>query len=330
MKRGIDISAWQGKCDFEKIKASGVEFAIIRAGFSVGTIDKRFKEYITACNKLGIPVGIYWFSYAYNTNLAVKEAKAALKAVAPYKLDYPIFWDFEYDSINYAAKKGVVVTKKLASDMARAFMCTIKAAGYKTGNYTNLDFSKRYFDKDVRDNYDLWAARYVKTPVDIVNGAALWQYSSKGKVPGIGSTYVDLDYALKDYANNTPSEPAVIEDVPIKPAEDSYKVPSLYTHVFDADYYVSHYEDLADALKAVVKAKVVKNTKKDKDWWLLQHFLLYGMSEGRQACEAFNVQDYKQAYMDLRDAFGDDYVPYYYHYIQFGINEIREGKRKPF
>ena len=328
MRAGIDISAWQGKVDFEKVKASGVEFVIIRAGFGGGTVDKKFKTYISECNRLGIPCGVYWFSYAYNTSLAVKEANSALKAVAPYKLDYPIFWDFEYDSINYAVKKGVVVTKKLASDMARAFMNTIRAAGYQTGNYTNLDFSKRYFDKDVLSDYDLWAARYVKSPVDIVNGAELWQYSSKGKIPGINGN-VDMDYSIKDYIGaNHPTEE--VKDVPLKPAEESYKVPSNYDSVFNSNYYVTKYADLEEALKACIKAKVVKNTAKDKAWWLLQHFLKYGMAEGRQACETFNVQDYKAAYMDLRDAYGDDLVPYYYHYIWFGMNEIKDGKRKPF
>lgn len=329
MKRGIDISAWQGNVDFSKVKNDNIEFVIIRAGFGASALDRKFKTYISECNRLGIPCGIYWFSYAYTPKMAENEAKAAIKAVAPYKLDYPIFWDFEYDSVNYAAKKGVVVTKKLASEMAKAFMNTIKAAGYKTGNYTNLDFSKRMFDKEVRDNYDLWAARYVKAPVDIVNGSALWQYSSKGKVKGINAN-VDMDYALKDYTGNTPIEENPVPAVVLEEAKESYKVPTLYSHVFNADYYVNKYPDLAEALKAQIKAKLVKKDEQSKGWWLLQHFLKYGMAEGRQACEAFNVEDYKAAYMDLRDAYGDDLVPYYYHYIWFGINEIKEGKRKPF
>lgn len=327
MRRGIDISAWQGNVNFDKVKKAGIEFVIIRAGFGAGTIDKRFKTYISECNRVGIPCGIYWFSYAYNVNMAVKEAKAALKAVEKYKLDYPIFWDFEYDSISYAVKKGVNITKKLLSEMARAFMNTIKAAGYHTGNYTNLDFSKRYFDKDILENYDLWAARYTKTPVDIVNGAELWQYSSKGKVTGINGN-VDMDYAIKEYGTVFPEKPA--PKVELKPALDNYKIPASYNVIFDPDYYESKYGDLKEALNKCVVLGIVKNIPADRAWWLLQHFYKYGMAEGRQGCESFDVKRYKEAYKDLQDAFGDDYKPYYYHYIQFGKKEIESGQRRGF
>jgi GH25 family lysozyme M1 (1,4-beta-N-acetylmuramidase) len=327
MKRGIDISAWQGNVNFDKVKQSGIEFVIIRAGFGQGSIDRKFKTYISECNRLGIPCGVYWFSYAYSVDMAIKEAQFALKAVSGYKLDYPIFWDFEYDSINLATKKGVYITKQLASDMAKAFMNTISAAGYHTGNYTNLDFSRRYFSKDVLENYDLWAARYVKSPVDIVNGAELWQYSSKGKVTGINGN-VDMDYAIKDYVAINPS--ANIPAVNVEIAKESYGIPSMYQWVFDPDYYVAKYEDLADAVSKQITLGYIKNTAKDKAWWLYQHFLKYGMEEGRQGCENFDVMRYKDAYKDLRDVFGDDFKPYYYHYIQYGQKEIENGQRRAF
>lgn len=327
MKRGIDVSAWQGNINFEKVKSAGIEFVIIRAGFGAGTIDRKFKTYISECNRLNIPCGVYWFSYAYNVNMAMKEAKSVLKAVEGYKLDYPIFWDFEYDSISYAVKKGVNITKKLLSEMARAFMNTIKAAGYHAGNYTNLDFSRRYFDKDILENYDLWAARYVKTPVDIVNGAELWQYSSKGKVSGINGN-VDMDYALKEYGTVFPENPA--PKVDLKPALDSYNIPASYNAVFDPYFYETKYSDLQAALDTAITVGTVKNTHENRIWWLYQHFLKYGMSEGRQGCEGFDVQRYKEAYKDLRDAFGDDYKPYYYHYIQYGQKEIENGQRRGF
>ena len=323
MKQGIDISAWQGTINFEKVK-SAVDFIIIRAGFGQGTIDKRFKSYISECNHLSIPCGVYWFSYAYSVDMAKKEAEYCLKAVSPYKLDYPIFWDFEYDSCNFAAKKGVKVTKKLVSDMARAFMCTIKAAGYQAGNYTNLDFSRRYFDEDVLKNYLLWAARYTKTPVDIVNGAALWQYSSTGKIKGITGN-VDLDYALVDFASHHPTQDP--PEVETKPALDAYGIPSMYSLVFDPDYYVMKYEDLRDAVEKQVLLGNIPNRAKNRAWWLYQHFLKYGMAEGRQGVDTFNVHEYRAKYKDLQEAFGDDPRAYYYHYMQYGAEEIQQGKR---
>lgn len=106
MFKGIDVSAYQSDIDYDKLK---VDFVIIRAGYGQKTIDKKFKRNIEECNKRGIPCGVYWFSYALNANMARNEAKACLAAIAPYKIEYPVCFDFEYDSVTYAAKKGVKV-----------------------------------------------------------------------------------------------------------------------------------------------------------------------------------------------------------------------------
>ena len=110
MIKGIDISAWQGKPDFEKVKASGVEFVIIRAGYGANNIDKQFVRNISECNRLGIPCGVYWFSYALTAEQAAQEARYCLAAVKPYRLEYPIFFDLEYDTITYASMR--IVTGK--------------------------------------------------------------------------------------------------------------------------------------------------------------------------------------------------------------------------
>ena len=90
------------------------------------------------CNRLGIPCGVYWFSYAYTEELAHNEAKYCLEAIAPYKVDYPVAYDFEYDSVDNAEKLGIEITKEMASSFARAFLGEIEAARYYAMLYTCL------------------------------------------------------------------------------------------------------------------------------------------------------------------------------------------------
>lgn len=199
-KRGIDVSEHQGTIDWEKVKASGVEFAIIRAGYGRNNPDKQFVRNITACNRLGIPCGVYWFSYAYTPKMAAQEALYCLEAVKPYRVEYPVAFDFEYDSVRYAEEKGITVQKALSTAMADAFCNAIQNDGYYTALYTNLDYLQRYFAEELLDKYDLWLAQWPKT-VDLENppaGAGIWQYTSSGTVPGI-SGRVDCNAAYVDY-----------------------------------------------------------------------------------------------------------------------------------
>lgn len=200
MKKGIDVSKWQGDIDWAKVKADGVEFAMLRAGYGKGNIDEKFKRNISECNRLGIPCGVYWFSYAYTEDMAKKEAQYCLEAVKPYKLEYPIAFDFEYDSVNYAKKKGVTVTKTLATKLVKAFCGEIEKAGYFAMNYTNKDYLNKYFDADVPKLYATWLAQWPANPVltNPPTGAAIWQYTSKGSVKGISGS-VDMDAAYNDY-----------------------------------------------------------------------------------------------------------------------------------
>jgi len=198
-KKGIDVSKHNGKIDWAKVKASGIEFAMIRAGYGTSNVDDQFKRNISECNRLGIPCGVYWFSYAYTEAMAKKEALACLAAIKPYKVSYPVAFDFEYDSVNYAAKKGTRVNKELASKVAHAFCKVVEGAGYYVLNYANQDFLTNYFDASVRKAYDLWLAKWPKTPnLKSPPDCGMWQYSSTGSVPGINGN-VDLNAAYKDY-----------------------------------------------------------------------------------------------------------------------------------
>lgn len=192
----IDISEHQGVIDFEKVKGN-VDGVILRVGYGRNHIDKQFERNASECNRLGIPIGAYWFSYAYNLELVRNEAKYILDAIKPYKVELPVAYDFEYDSVTNAQKNGMMVTPTLANALVREFCGAVEAAGYYTMVYANPDFLNRYFT-DV-SAYDLWLASWPKV-VDVSKPprpCGIWQWGGSA-VPGINGN-VDTNEAYKEY-----------------------------------------------------------------------------------------------------------------------------------
>lgn len=197
-KKGIDVSHHQGTINWPLVKPQ-IDFAILRAGYGKNNIDKQFERNANECTKLGIPFGIYWFSYAYTTELATNEANYACDAASKYELDYPIFIDFEYGSDDYADRWGHKLTNKDRVEIVTAFIKQVIKRGYAPAIYTNPDYMARGL-KDVVLDYgcELWLANWnVKKPA---YDCDIWQYSPKGKIDGI-STDVDMDISYKDYVH---------------------------------------------------------------------------------------------------------------------------------
>lgn len=200
-KKGIDVSEWQKTIDWEKVKVAGIEFAMIRAGYGQNNIDPQFKRNISECNRLGIPCGVFWFSYAYTEAMAIREAEYALAAVEPYKLDYPIAFDYESDSVEYAKKNGVEPDKAHVTGLAYAFCGRIEQAKYYAMIYTNPSYLSKYFDSYIPKNYDIWLAQWPSKPDPSSKpsqAGGIWQYTNSGSVNGI-SVRVDMDAAYYDY-----------------------------------------------------------------------------------------------------------------------------------
>jgi len=199
----IDISEWQGHIDYDKLTGS-VDGVIIRAGYGKGNKDKKFECNVQMCNLYGIPCGAYWFSYANSVDEAKLEAAYLLDAVKPYKMELPLAFDFEYDSVTNAEKSGVTVDKRLVTNMVRAFCDAIEAAGYWALNYANPDFLNRYLDPIVPERYGLWLAQWNGCTPDIKapprSDAQIWQWTSEGSVPGITGN-VDIDESYVDFAS---------------------------------------------------------------------------------------------------------------------------------
>ncbi|WP_343346197.1 SH3 domain-containing protein [Terrisporobacter petrolearius] len=207
IEKGIDVSKWNGNINWRSVKNSGVDYVIIRAGYGTSTIDPKFKTYIEGAKSVGLKIGVYWFSYATTPNNAAMEAQACLNALSPYKnnVTYPVFFDFEYDSVRYANNNGVKVTRDLASRMATSFLNKVESKGYTSGIYTNKDFSSTYFTSDLINSNNMWVAQYSSTNT-FGKPYSMWQYSEKGSVPGI-SGYVDMNYTcLKTFGGSSGSE----------------------------------------------------------------------------------------------------------------------------
>lgn len=150
-----------------------------------------------ACYNLGVDVLLYWFSYAYTAAMAAAEAGYAIAQAGKFWGKCPVAFDFEYDSVNYARKNGVNVTKQLATDMAIAFLKEVKAAGYIPVIYTNRDYMRNYFDiqrimREIGEVY-VWYARYTSTlTANETEVADIWQYTSSGRIAGVSGN-VDLN-----------------------------------------------------------------------------------------------------------------------------------------
>ena len=191
MKKGIDISYWQGKVDFSKVSKS-VEFVILREGYR-RTIDKRFLEYVQGCKGNSIPIhGVYHFCYATSTVGAEEEAVSCIANMRKAGLgkDVIVFFDFEYDTVKKAAEQGITLGKSECIAFTKAFCSYVESQGYKAGVYTNLDYYRNMYDKETLDKYVLWLADYTGSP-DVK--CTYQQYTSSGKVPGINGN-VDMNY----------------------------------------------------------------------------------------------------------------------------------------
>ncbi len=194
--KGLDVSQFQGSIDWSQVKNAGYQFAMLRAGYGFSTVDPQFRRNASECNRLGIPIGAYWFCYALNPEIAVQEAEGCLNTIAEFRLDYPICYDIEQATINYAAENGVTITPALATNIIKAFCDRIEEGGYYAMFYSNRNFLNTYFPADLSKRYALWYAYYNDTFDNTDCG--IWQYTSEGRIPGIDGD-VDLNTGFIDY-----------------------------------------------------------------------------------------------------------------------------------
>ncbi|MDE7476981.1 MAG: Ig-like domain-containing protein [Lachnospiraceae bacterium] len=194
---GIDISRHNGTINWNAVKASGVDYVIIRCGYrgsATGVLieDESFRTNIKGASAAGLKVGVYVFSQAINEVEAVKEASLAVSLVKGYNLTYPIFIDTE--SSGGRADKIDRVTR---TAVVNAFCQTVASAGYKPGIYASKSWFEDKLNMGAIGNYKIWLAQYSAAPT-YKGRYDMWQYSSKGQISGI-KTKVDLNYSYHGY-----------------------------------------------------------------------------------------------------------------------------------
>lgn len=180
-KNGIDVSKWNGAIDFQEIKNDGVEFVMIREGYgkeSPSQVDKRFEENYKNAKAVGIPVGVYHYSYADSVEDARKEAEFCLKNIAGKQLEYPVCFDIE-------DKEQLKLSRRQRTDICKAFCEEIEKAGYYAMIYCNLNWYKNYLYSEELKKYDLWLAEWYEEAPSAECG--IWQKSDQGQINGIRS-----------------------------------------------------------------------------------------------------------------------------------------------
>lgn len=192
MLKGIDVSHYQGDVDWKKVKATGVQFAIIRAGYGKYAYqeDPCFEDNIEGAYNAGIPVGVYWYSYADTAAEARQEAEACLTVIKPYKdkITLPVFFDQEYEPAILSAGNSI------RTQCCIAFIKAIEAAGYKAGLYGSQDWlDNKIDDSQIPETATVWVAQY-SNKCTYTGRYTIWQYTSSGKVDGI-SGRVDMNEA---------------------------------------------------------------------------------------------------------------------------------------
>lgn len=187
-KIGIDISKWQGNVDFQKLKEANVEFVMIRLGYQTGfdkeiVLDKYYEQNIKLANKYGIKAGVYFYSYAKNTNDAKKQAEFVKKHIKNYKIDMPIAYDFEDWKNVEKAKLSIYDINK----SAKTFLDEIKKDGYQVLNYGSKYYLENIWDID----YPTWLAHYTNK-TNYSKDYKMWQLTENGLISGIQG-FVDVN-----------------------------------------------------------------------------------------------------------------------------------------
>lgn len=154
--RGIDVSNHQGTVDWNKVKAAGIDFAILKVGPVYGKPDDSFERNAAECERLSIPYGVYYYSYARSVEDANKEADRTLAWLGGHHPSLPVYYDLE-DS--YILQDPNFSKDKLAQ-IAQAFCNRMEAVGFKSGIYANLNWLNNYLDSPSLSGYDHWVAQY--------------------------------------------------------------------------------------------------------------------------------------------------------------------------
>lgn len=197
---GIDVSYYQGKIDWKKVKRAGIDFAIIRLGYrgyqnGSLVLDKTYKYNMEHAKQAGVKVGVYFFTQALTKKEAIEEAQFCIKNVKKYDLDYPIVIDTEAINSKSARSHITELNANQLTEVCRSFCNTVNKAGYESSIYASKSWFLYKLNLERLEGYNKWLAHYTKA-TDYVYDFNMWQYTSDGHVPGIKGR-VDMNIGLQ-------------------------------------------------------------------------------------------------------------------------------------
>lgn len=241
-KKGIDVSTWQGNIDWNKVKADGIEFAMLRSSFGKENpsqqTDNKFWQNYSGAKAAGVPIGAYHYSYATTVEDAKKEADFFLSIIKGCEFEYPVAFDIEDPSQMYLGKQ-------LITDIIMTFCGRVQAAGYYVSVYTNLDWITNRIDMNRVKVFDIWLAQW-NSQSTYGGSFGMWQYTSKGSVSGISGN-VDMNIAYYDY-------PTIIKNAGLngftnsgeKPEENNKTVTVSFNDLTEAqaDFLVEKFKEM--------------------------------------------------------------------------------------
>lgn len=201
--KGVDVSSYNGKIDWKEA-SKHIDFAVLRCHQTYGA-DETFEDNYKGCVSNGVPVGVYKFSYAKTIGQARTEARKVLKVLDGRRLQFPVFYDLGWTE---QIALGTLKIQKITI----AFLRLIVQAGYAVGIYCDKDLYDNYITPYLKKFYPFWIASYpangtgeaisVLKPKDVYG----WQYSVRGRIPGIGHTNMN-----KFYINSNEDVPFIRE-----------------------------------------------------------------------------------------------------------------------
>lgn len=201
--KGVDISYANGNIDLSKVKKAGYNWVMIRCGYGSDITkqdDSRFESNVKKAEALGMPWGVYLYSYATNKSEALSEVKHIKRLLKGKKPTLPIALDVEDKS--YYVSHGCY-NKSAITEIVKTFIDGIKKAGYYPMLYTGLYWLDNYIDKSVYNSIDMWIAQWSAKCQYKGNNLGMWQYGGEtnyiesNNITGVGT--IDKNYIYKDY-----------------------------------------------------------------------------------------------------------------------------------
>lgn len=268
---GIDVSKWQGNINWTKVKQSGVEFVMIRVGYrgsSTGKIvmDPYFTQNIKGALANGIHVGVYFFSMARTEAEAVEEANWTINAIKNYRITYPVAFDLE----SFGQDRLAGVSNEQLNKNAVSFLNRIQSAGYTPMHYGSKSKFGTIWNMNILNKYKVWLAHYTNK-TNYAGKYNMWQYTSKGQVPGINGN-VDLNIAYFRLSTNANDAAKNDSEVSLDPNAEAIKkvdftdVNEEVTTIAQADFRKSPTTELDNKISVINADTIMTRVGTSTEW----------------------------------------------------------------